>query len=478
VAGWPNSTVSLCSWHIAKDVRERLESTKGENVHGRTTHTGTVFENNAELGFIEIGWLEQYRERRKEIVRKRIQEAETRGETLPVKQRGGEEETVLNKKAIAPILSTMRKHEHWHPFKFPSTMPLLDNGSPVTPRFIWLRQATEMHALCKRYKEGYAWEYLWLNWYRFDKWQLWVRAATLEYYPIIQTNAPVETHWNHLKNDVLLYLTHPRLDRLCFEIHTTLMPLSIHKIRQLRKGVKGSSWHHSMVTEWRKLENLIEVQDTEDLTEAENRSIDLDAHNSPATQRRMRMETDHLTNVNNWSCQCSGYNHSAYYIWSHLLRLYDRPYPLKGEALRQHRPPLLFIETYHDPSQKIINYPSAKEPDTHPPASIEELGLSQQDLENLTSQFAGVEDNDEDYSRIEEEVRAYEDLLLEHERAINYGLAELRASRERFRRLPSKTARGMGSLVKLAANAHKLDHGRRRLPTWSKERAGGNMYRD
>src|SRR5271155_3758979 len=30
----------------------------------------------------------------------------------------------------------------------------------------------------------------------------------------------------------------------------------------------------------------------------ENRSIDPDAHNSPATQRRMRMETDHLTNVN------------------------------------------------------------------------------------------------------------------------------------------------------------------------------------
>lgn len=272
-AGWPNTIISLCSWHVDKDIRERLSSSKLENVHDRTTHAWTVFKDHPELGFIEIAWLEEYREKRNEIIRRRLEEAQSRGETLQTNQLGSQEETVLNKSAIGEIRSLMRRHLHWHPFKFTSKMAALDNGSPVTSRFVWLRQAMEMHELCKKLNEGYAWEYLWTNWYRLDKWQIWARAATLDYYPIIQTNAPVEVHWNYLKNRVLHYLTHPRLDRLCFEIHNTAMPLTINKIRQYRKGIKDCSWHHKMISDWKVLEDEIDAQDEEDLAESEKSSI-------------------------------------------------------------------------------------------------------------------------------------------------------------------------------------------------------------
>ena len=120
-------------------------------------------------------------------------------------------------------------------------MQPLDNNSRKTPRAAWLRQVTEMHVLCKSLNVGFVWKYLWLNWYKLDKWSLWAWAATFNYHSIIQTNAPVEVHWNYLKNCVLHYFTHPRLDRLCYEIHKTSLLLMIVKIRQYRKGVKGCS---------------------------------------------------------------------------------------------------------------------------------------------------------------------------------------------------------------------------------------------
>lgn len=316
-----------------------------------------------------------------------------------------------------------------------------------------------MHALCKRFKEGYAWEYLWMNWYRFDKWKLWARAVTLDYYPIIQTNAPVETHWNHLKNRILHYLTHPRLDRLCFEIHNMLIPISILKIRQLRKGIKASSWHHSMITEWRKLEEEITEQDAKDWAEAQEKSIDLAAENSPAMERRRWMGKDHHTDPKNWSCQCAGFNYSPYHICSHLLRLYDQPYPLRNESMRQHRPPLLFIEDYHDSAQKVADIPSAIEHEEDPSASLEELGLSQQDLEDFTKEFGDVNDY-ADPSRHEEEVRKYMAWIQTYVRACNYAMEEMKHNRERFCRLSKTTSQGMISLVKLAANAHILDNSR------------------
>jgi hypothetical protein len=137
--GWPNSTISLCSWHMDKDIRERLHARDKENVLHRTSHAWSQFSNHPELGFIDVDFLQAYRDKRTRIIRKRIDDTKDEEITLSQKQLGTKEETILDKDAIQPIQTPMRKHLHWHPFKFPSSMPPLNGDSPLTSRYCWLR---------------------------------------------------------------------------------------------------------------------------------------------------------------------------------------------------------------------------------------------------------------------------------------------------------------------------------------------------
>jgi hypothetical protein len=345
---------------------------------------------------------------------------------------GEKEETVLNKAAIQPLKTLMKKHLNWHPFKFPSTMPILDHGTPLTSRLVWLRQANEMHAECKKYQEGFAWEYLWTNWYKWEKWQLWARAVSLEYYPIIQTNAPVETHWNFLKNRTLRFLNRIRLDHLCAEIHHIFLPLLIINTQQRRNGRKAASWHRRMVRNWKQLEDKISKQDAEDLVFALQNSIEPEAADHPAVQRNQRIVDMHHTDIQSWRCQCASFNYSPYHICSHLLRLYGQSYPLKGEAIRQHKPPLLYIADYHDENQKFHRPPlpnNARQPD--PPVTLKQLGITQADLAAMECDFDESDPEPEEF-RTEEDMRKYEEFLKESERAIAYARAEMAHSGNDF----------------------------------------------
>jgi hypothetical protein len=111
------------------------------------------------------------------------------------------------------------------------------------------------------------------------------------------------------------------------------------------------------------------------------------------------------------------------------------------------------------------------------PVSLERLGMNQEYLASVTEGFDENEDELE-YSRVEEEMRDYDEWLRRYELGCKYAREEMEQSRERFRRLPKPSAKGLGTLVRLAENAYTLDHARRRRGTWSKERAGGNLYRE
>jgi hypothetical protein len=331
-------------------------------------------------------------------------------------------------------------------------------------------------------KEGYAWEYLWENWYKWDKWQLWARAVSMDYYPIIQTNAPVETHWNTLKNRVLLWLNRIRIDHLCAEIHFTFLPSIVNKIAQIRKRVKACSSHKAFVKEWKGIEEKIGHEDEEDLVEAFHMSIDPESDKSPCALRRARMETMHRTDLINWHCQCSGFNYSPSHLCSHLLRLYGQPCPLKGEVVRQHVRPLLWIDGLHTETQRFIRIPDSNQPSIQVPASLQRLGIPlNDDMLSLQQEIEAMDDDLEDPSRFERDVKGYETFLEQVERAVKYARNEIQQShknREKFRRLPKPTVQGFNSLFKLAKNAHILDHSRRRRGTWSIERAGANLRRD
>ena len=81
-----------------------------ENVHNRTSHAWSQFAGHSELGFIDVEFLGRYRQKRKDIVNKRIEEAEKNGERLSADEDGRKEPTVLNKDMIEYIQSLMRKY--------------------------------------------------------------------------------------------------------------------------------------------------------------------------------------------------------------------------------------------------------------------------------------------------------------------------------------------------------------------------------
>jgi hypothetical protein len=491
----------LCSWHVDKDLRKKLEAVKGEDVNKRVSLRSIMPENDLELSFIDLRWLEDYRQRRKDIVAERIaQNTSTASQNPPTpipadRSRRHEkqelEPTVLNRIIINPIRKLNAIHLRWHPFKHSHDRVASDNGIPLTSRAIWLWQVVEMYELCKTFKEGYAWEYLWRHWYRWDKWKLWARAVNLQYYPTIQSNAAVEVHWRVIKNLFLAGLVRIRLDHLAFEIHANILPSLIRRTNHRRRRLIHAAWEVKMVAEWKKLEGKIEADDAADEAEDSSGTDDEDewdnelngdsqGSNMAADRRRERVERDYAPDIQGWVCKCPWFARSAYHLCKHLIRLYARPAPMKGQARRQHQPPLLFLVELHTEEQchePMPDQPNRRAIDSG--ASFADLGLSDEVFERLTQQMAEVDENAiEEASALAARKRVYHDFLDNVIRACNYAKEEVEASVDRFNRLPPPKPASVGRLVKYAEDAKTLDHGRKRRRTWGPERQGPNLFRN
>jgi hypothetical protein len=141
----PGSQISLCSWHVDKDLNDRFTSSN-EKVSNRNTTTWSYFNRDPELAFIRVDWLERHREQRIAIVERRITQSEENGIVLAEEYLGANEPTLLNKDNNPVLHKLQREHLHWHPFKagrnheFP--------GLVLSSRAIWLWQSKQMHDLC------------------------------------------------------------------------------------------------------------------------------------------------------------------------------------------------------------------------------------------------------------------------------------------------------------------------------------------
>lgn len=386
-AVWPGSEQKLCAWHVNKDINERFQSHK-EKIHHRSTHAWSLFPHNPELAFIRVEWLHQHRQMRIDLVQKRLDAASAAGITVADDQRGMNEPTLLNTEHNSDIRGLMMQHLHWHPFKagrkhqFP--------GDLVTSRAIWLWQAKQMHDKCCSLGEGYAWEYMWNNWYQWQHWTHWARSANLEYYPIIQTNAIVEAHWSVIKCRGLQWFSRPRMDHLCATIHEQLIPLFVILVNQVRLKLKPAGWYKLMVAEWRDHNKTIAAEDESD-----------EMDEGASDDRLIRMEDIHRTDLGGWSCTCVRYMISPYHLCKHLVRQFGPQYPGKGEIIRQRTAPLMWIAQIHayDPDLREIRVnpnQTGGGRSRQPTASLEDLGVTQEDLELLEASFPQqeVEGND------------------------------------------------------------------------------------
>ena len=407
---------------------------------------------------------------RKKIVQRRIEEAEKDGRTLPADEHGKNEPTLFNKDNGNEIRLLMRRHLHWHPFKtgrrhqFP--------GPELSTRAIWMWQAKEMHDKCASLGEGYAWEYLWKNWYKLDHWKIWARSAHLDHYPIIQTNAAVEAHWSVLKYRGLRWFHRPRLDHLCATLHEQLLPIFVTSVYQVRKKLKPPGWYKLMITDWRQILETIRAEDIADAG-----SVD----GTEAESRLIRMQDLHSTDIDSWSCTCTSYMLSPYHICKHLARLYGASYPTKRECSRQRTMPLLFITSIHSlADREVVTNP------THPagseqPTSLAEIGVTEEDLQLLESTFPQQTGDEEDprsgeAARIQEIEQLNDQLFL----IIQYNkdlIKNYHSSHRHYSELPKATLSQVPKFYKIAAGAQRLDRRRTQVGTFAKEREG-NIFRE
>ena len=140
-------------------------------------------------------------------------------------------------------------------------------------------------------------------------------------------------------------------------------------------------------------------------------------------QRQQRMKDLHHTDIQRWRCQCAAFNHSPYHICTHLLRAYNRPYPLKGESVRQHAPPLFWIKGLQDESQRFQRPPPCQPQRVEPPVTLEELGFTQETLVAMSEGVNGIEDDGFDDYR-EEDSRFEEKNLSRVDRRIGERVRE------------------------------------------------------
>ncbi|KAJ6505492.1 hypothetical protein C8R45DRAFT_1051083 [Mycena sanguinolenta] len=72
-----------------------------------------------------------------------------------------------------------------------------------------------MYTFCVKHKLPEVWAYLWENWYRRSRWELWARSVHAEI-PVMKTTMMLESHWRRIKHDFLHHFHMPRCDLLAW----------------------------------------------------------------------------------------------------------------------------------------------------------------------------------------------------------------------------------------------------------------------
>jgi hypothetical protein len=70
----------------------------------------------------------------------------------------------------------------------------------LTAQEHYLECLNAMYEFCYRQDLADAWAYLWENWYRPGRWELWTRASCA-FVPILRTTMGAEAFFRALKND-------------------------------------------------------------------------------------------------------------------------------------------------------------------------------------------------------------------------------------------------------------------------------------
>ncbi|KAH9032963.1 hypothetical protein EDB85DRAFT_1816870, partial [Lactarius pseudohatsudake] len=144
----------------------------------------------------------------------RIPAASTIRKTSPVieNESDPDEETTTGRRTFCPVeqrdavVKMMERRFCAH--------PLIPRYSAPTPEGIKAWAVKQTYKFCVSRDLPNLWAYLWENWYRRGRWELWARSGDPKEIPRLKTTMFVEAHWRRMKEDYLNHFSFPRLDLL------------------------------------------------------------------------------------------------------------------------------------------------------------------------------------------------------------------------------------------------------------------------
>ncbi|KAG1835918.1 hypothetical protein DFJ58DRAFT_610693, partial [Suillus subalutaceus] len=119
------------------------------------------------------------------------------------------------------VIEMMERHFCAHPL-----IPGYSHPSAAGIRQWAVRQ---MYTFCREHDLCELWAYLWENWYRKGRFELWARSAG-DKIPRLKTTMIMESHWWHIKIDYLTHFSKPRVDLLIWILVVKLAPTYYKKI--------------------------------------------------------------------------------------------------------------------------------------------------------------------------------------------------------------------------------------------------------
>jgi hypothetical protein len=152
---------------------------------------------------------------------------------------------VSNKNHQSKINELFVLHMKFHPLTHYSISETPDTVAEMKEN--WEGQVREMHDKCKELKESWAWEYLWNNWYRPDRWKLWARAVS-NWIPISNTNAMVESLWSVFKKKYLARYSRPKLEYMVQVFMDEYLENKLYILKAFRNGLKEPVWYGLLQT--------------------------------------------------------------------------------------------------------------------------------------------------------------------------------------------------------------------------------------
>ncbi|KAF7367605.1 SWIM-type domain-containing protein [Mycena sanguinolenta] len=147
------------------------------------------------------------------------------------------------------IVSMMEKHYCAH--------PLLPGYAHPSAEGIRRWAVLQMYKFCVEAGLREVWAYLWENWYRSSRWELWARSVNPEI-PFLKTTMILESHWRRIKHDFLHHFHMPRCDLLVWILIVKLAPTFYRKLDRLLTDTgryrELPAWHKDCKRVGRRLE--------------------------------------------------------------------------------------------------------------------------------------------------------------------------------------------------------------------------------